>query len=176
MKRTFTTVLGALAVCAALAPAASAQGDRDANGARAVSNNANEYLQHRAYRDDQGDDYGDFQRNRRGSDARRDRRDGWVQLGAHEASRRWRTDNFGVPGRERFGEILVCARRGGVDIDDAGVLFGNGRVQHASLNSRLARNDCRRIDLNGRARNVERVTLHYRAAGGRDPIVEVYGR
>lgn len=104
----------------------------------------------------------------------------WDLLGTRIVSDRMDHDVIAVPGHRRYAQIKICVARHPVRFYDVDVYYHNGDHQDVSVRSRINPGECtRNIDLNGRRRDIQRISLRYEEASfgrRRTATVSVYGR
>jgi hypothetical protein len=102
----------------------------------------------------------------------------WVQIAERVVTDRLDIDNIVLPGPVRYTRLKVCVYNNPVHFYDMDVFFANGGHQDVSLRSRLNNGECtRNIDLNGGARNINRIKFKYEETSwflGR-AVVRVFG-
>lgn len=106
-------------------------------------------------------------------------RDRWVLLGRKTVSFGAERDVIRVTGwRGEFKRLQLYVRETGVHIADMNVVFANGRTVDVPLRSFIPEGGRSRvIDLPGKSREIQRITLVYATRiGARDKaLVEVWG-
>jgi hypothetical protein len=102
----------------------------------------------------------------------------WVQIAERIVTDRFDVDNIVLPGPVRYTRVKVCVTNNPVHFYDMDIFFANGGHQDVSLRQRLNNGECtRNIDLNGGARNINRIKFKYEEDSwflGR-AVVRVYG-
>jgi hypothetical protein len=102
----------------------------------------------------------------------------WVQIAERIVTDRFDVDNIVLPGPVRYTRVKVCVYNNPVHFYDMDIFFANGGHQDVSLRQRLNNGECtRNIDLNGGARNINRIKFKYEEDSwflGR-AVVRVYG-
>lgn len=102
----------------------------------------------------------------------------WVQIAERVVTDRIDVDNIVLPGPVHYRKLKVCVFDHPVHFYDMDVFFANGGHQDVSLRSRLNAGDCTRvIDLNGGARNINRIQFKYEETSWfiARAVVRVYG-
>jgi hypothetical protein len=102
----------------------------------------------------------------------------WVPVAERIVTDRLDVDNIVLPGPVKFRRLKVCVYNNPVHFYDMDVFFANGGHQDVTLRHRLNNGECtRNIDLNGGARNINRIKFKYEETSwflGR-AVVRVYG-
>ncbi|MEQ1866557.1 MAG: hypothetical protein ABL996_18115 [Micropepsaceae bacterium] len=102
----------------------------------------------------------------------------WDQIAERVVTDRFDVDNVVLPGPRKFTRIKVCVYDNPVHFYDFDIFFRNGGHQDVSVRSRINAGECtRNIDLNGGARNINRIKFKYEETSwfvGR-AVVRVFG-
>ena len=102
----------------------------------------------------------------------------WVQIAERVVTDRIDVDNIVLPGPVHYRKLKVCVFDHPVHFYDMDVFFANGGHQDVTLRARLNAGDCTRvIDLNGGARNINRIQFKYDETSWfiARAVVRVYG-
>lgn len=102
----------------------------------------------------------------------------WVQIAERVVTDRIDVDNIVLPGPVRYRKLKVCVFDHPVHFYDMDVFFANGGHQDVTLRARLNAGECTRvIDLNGGARNINRIRFKYEETSWfiARAVVRVYG-
>jgi hypothetical protein len=109
----------------------------------------------------------------------------WELIGAREVSFRAERDTIFAQGRDRHRQVMICVYRAPVRMLDVDVRFKNGGRQDLAVRDVIGAGQCTRaIDLKGKRRDIQSVSLSYKTIANFRPhnrfpstaVVRVYAR
>jgi hypothetical protein len=90
-------------------------------------------------------------------------------VGSRDVKDRTERDTIAVNDGKSYRKIKICVSRNPVHFIDVDVYFENGGRQDVAMRSRINPGDCTRvIDLDGGARNIDRIEFLYEETSFRD--------
>jgi hypothetical protein len=86
----------------------------------------------------------------------------WRVIGTKTVNGASDSDTINVRGRDRFRQVRLCAYAAPLRLRDFDIRFANGGHQDVRTRQIIGAGSCTRVvDLNGRARDLDRIRLRY---------------
>lgn len=96
----------------------------------------------------------------------------WEFVGTQQANFKADRDVIKVRGHEGHRAIRICVEMAPLKMLDLDVVYGNGERQDIQVRSQFEPGSCTRvIDLKGKRRDIDRISMVYSRVRGQDPAV-----
>lgn len=96
----------------------------------------------------------------------------WEFIGTQQANFKGDRDVIKVRGHEGHRAIKICVEMAPLKMLDLDVVYGNGERQDIQVRSQFEPGSCTRvIDLKGKRRDIDKITMVYNRVRGQDPAV-----
>lgn len=96
----------------------------------------------------------------------------WEFIGTQQANFKGDRDVIKVRGHEGHRAIRICVEMAPLKMLDLDVVYGNGERQDIQFRSQFEPGSCTRvIDLKGKRRDIDRISMVYSRVRGQDPAV-----